>query len=658
MSGSNAINISLLMWGCILSLILALSMFISKNYDREKRICVIMNELIASLLMFADAMSCIFRGHAGVVEHYILRVSGFLCFALSDAIFIPFTMYVTTQIFGTYRMPKEGYCRRVRASYILSLVGIGLVFFSQFSRMYYFYDENNLYHRATLFPLSTIIPAIIVVLLTSLIVEKRKKLRLYILHSMLCFTVFPTLGVLVSMFVRGFSFGNISIGITITLLYFSVVMEQNIQLGIMASTDAKSGLLNTQGYGEELGKLVHKEEVLNYNAYVFNLRNFSLVNRKYGTEEADKIILKYCKVLKSYFEEGELLARMGSDNFMALVRRDRTEQFLEMLQGMYIVLDEDSYVHAEISAIVGGYEIEDLDIDQGEIMTNAAMALAVAKSEQKQVAFLSKELREHMLKNRQLEEQLPRALKKKEFQAFYQPKVDINTGKLCGAEALVRWFREGTMVSPGEFIPVFEKNNSICDIDFYMLRCVCEDLAGWIKEGIEPPRVSVNFSRRHLSNSKLAEEIANLLDEFKLPKGQVEVEVTETMDEFTMNALKRVVDGLRDRGIPVAIDDFGTGSSSLNLLRDMDFDVLKIDKSFVDHSFDKDLKILGHIISIAKDLNVSVIAEGVEHLEQIETLRKLGCDRVQGFLYDRPLSKVKFEERLRNPVYQMESVEK
>ena len=242
----------------------------------------------------------------------------------------------------------------------------------------------------------------------------------------------------------------------------------------------------------------------------------------------------------------------------------------------------------------------------------------------------------------------------KEFVAFYQPKVDSRSNTLCGAEALVRWSHNGELISPAKFIPILENKDLMCDMDFYMLRRVCADIAAWIEKGLVPPTISVNFSRRNLSNPHLAEDIDAVVNEYHVPKKMVEIEITETIDEFPISVLKAFVDDLHMRGYKVAVDDFGSGSSSLSLLREVTFDVLKIDKGFVDRAYAKDLAILSHIIKLAGAIGIDVLAEGVEQKEQVKTLRDMGCFVIQGYYFDRALPKESFEKRIINRRYNIE----
>ena len=267
---------------------------------------------------------------------------------------------------------------------------------------------------------------------------------------------------------------------------------------------------------------------------------------------------------------------------------------------------------------------------------------------------MSAELRTLIKEDKQFSSDIPIAMANEEFVAYYQPKVNSRTNTLCGAEALVRWIRNGKLIPPGKFIPIMETKDLMCDMDFYMLRHVCADISRWIEEGLVPPTVSVNFSRRNLSNANLAADIEAVVHEYHVPKKMIEIEITETIDEFPISVLKNFVDDLHKRGFRVAVDDFGSGSSSLSLLREVTFDTLKIDKGFVDKAYAKDLAILGYMIRLAKAIGAETLAEGVEQREQVDTLLSFGCEIIQGYYFDRPLSKDVFEKRMIERRYKVE----
>lgn len=245
------------------------------------------------------------------------------------------------------------------------------------------------------------------------------------------------------------------------------------------------------------------------------------------------------------------------------------------------------------------------------------------------------------------------AIQNKEFVVYFQPKVSIQDLKIAGAEALVRWNCDGKILSPVEFIPFCERTGLVIDIDFYVLEATCKKMREWMDAGLEMVRISVNFSKYHFNQKGVAERIYKVIKAYQIPAEFIEVEFTETAYLDKEELLEYTVDKLKSYGIKSSIDDFGSGYSSLNLLQNMDFEVVKLDRSLLGKGVEneKAKKVISSIIHMAKELDMEVLAEGVETREEFALLKDLNCDIVQGFLFDKPLPMDKFEERLRNRYY-------
>ena len=255
-----------------------------------------------------------------------------------------------------------------------------------------------------------------------------------------------------------------------------------------------------------------------------------------------------------------------------------------------------------------------------------------------------------------IQQLFPTALKEEEFRVFYQPKIDVNTGELIGAEALCRWFHDGKIIPPMDFIPVLEQSTDICKLDFYMLDHVCADIRKWLDEGKEVVRISVNLSRKHMMDYDLLQHIIDIVNKNNVPHKYIEIELTETTTDVEFKDLKRVVRGLQKAGISTSVDDFGMGYSSLNLIKEIPWNVLKVDKSFLpaDDDVDSTRSIMfKYVVAMAKELGLECIAEGVETQTQVEVLRDNRCELAQGFFFDKPLPISDFEQRLTEHKYQV-----
>ena len=264
--------------------------------------------------------------------------------------------------------------------------------------------------------------------------------------------------------------------------------------------------------------------------------------------------------------------------------------------------------------------------------------------------FYDEQDRRRILTERQIENSKEAALENGEFCVYLQPKVDFKTGEMKEAEALVRWITpQKGIISPDSFVPVFERNGFILKLDMYILEQVVKLQDKWKKEGLSPVPVAVNFSRQHLNDSRYLTQMTRLVDQYRVPHQLIEAELTESLILDNVELAQNVIHGLHQKGFSVVMDDFGSGYSSLNVLKGLQFDGIKLDKEFL-NGFD-DTKAAKQVITGAvemiKKLGVKIIAEGVETAAQVEFFRTIGCDLGQGYYFDKPLPVADFEKRLR-----------
>ena len=389
----------------------------------------------------------------------------------------------------------------------------------------------------------------------------------------------------------------------------------------------------------------------------YNLCHFTLVNQQIGRSAGDNAMRSHFRCVERIVGDTGIVCRLGGDNFVAVCGQEYLEQLLEFLTEA-IVPYNDEGTSVTLQSTAGVFRVpEDFVLyDVGQIMEPILSASRMAQSGKKErIVFFDQSLVKIKEKSMRIQQLFPEALKKREFRVYYQPKVSMETGELDGAEALCRWFHNEKMIMPGDFIPVLEQTTDICKLDFYMLEGVCMDLRRWLDEGREPVRVSVNLSRRHMMDADLLDSILRIIDRYKIPHKYLEIELTETTSDVEFRDLKRVVGGLQQTGIFTSVDDFGIGYSSLNLIRAIPWNVLKIDKSFVpleEDTSDSTRSIMfGHVVHMAKQLGLECIAEGVETQRQVEILKQYHCDLAQGFFFDRPLPVEEFEKRLEQRCY-------
>lgn len=396
--------------------------------------------------------------------------------------------------------------------------------------------------------------------------------------------------------------------------------------------------------------LIRQGRIGEFGGVYFNIKHFSSINDRFGRDCATNIMKQFIHGIQEKILYEECICRVGGDNFVVLFKKDNLNIIKNYLSGMPITFNDEEAV--TVTTTAGYYMIPEATESATDVMDRISTAYQLAKSVYKRpFLFYNDEIMQHQTHVKEIEMMFPSAIENEEFKVFYQPKTQLNNYQLAGAEALCRWFRNGKVISPGEFIPVLEGSKAICTLDFYMLDHVCRDIRRWLDEGREAVKVSVNLSRLHLGDEDLLESILRIIDKYKVPHHFIEIELTETTTDVDYKELKKIVYGLREQDISTSVDDFGVGYSSLNLIREMPWNVLKIDKSFLPTQEEEDndpskVKMLRHIITMSQDLGLECIVEGVETAEQVKLLKDCKCYLAQGFYFDRPLPVKEFEQKL------------
>lgn len=396
--------------------------------------------------------------------------------------------------------------------------------------------------------------------------------------------------------------------------------------------------------------LIRQGRIGEFGGVYFNIKHFSSINDRFGRDCATNIMKQFIHGIQEKILYEECICRVGGDNFVVLFKKDNLNIIKNYLSGMPITFNDGETV--TVTTTAGYYMIPEATESATDVMDRISTAYQLAKSVYKRpFLFYDDEIMQHQTHVKEIEMMFPSAIENEEFKVFYQPKTQLNNYQLAGAEALCRWFRNGKVISPGEFIPVLEGSKAICTLDFYMLDHVCRDIRRWLDEGREAVKVSVNLSRLHLGDEDLLESILRIIDKYKVPHHFIEIKLTETTTDVDYKELKKVVYGLREQDISTSVDDFGVGYSSLNLIREMPWNVLKIDKSFLptqeeENNDPSKVKMLRHIITMSQDLGLECIVEGVETAEQVKLLKDCKCYLAQGFYFDRPLPVKEFEQKL------------
>ena len=381
--------------------------------------------------------------------------------------------------------------------------------------------------------------------------------------------------------------------------------------------------------------------------------NFQYVNEMYGYEVGDRILHDFAVALQENCKNGVLFCRVTSDHFVGVLKEDSVEDARDAylaFTSSFVQRINSRYDQCNLVIATGLYEIRENDWSVSSMMDNANEARKQCKTQKvdSTVEIYTEEIRKDLENTREIVSGMVSAYNNKEFQAYLQPKVSLHTGKVVGAEALVRWKKaDGTMVMPGRFIDIFERNGFITKVDFAILDQVMEYLRDALQQGEEVVPVSVNFSRRHNEFSDFVPNILKRLKEYHVPGELLEVEVTESVFMSDLNKLTNNLESLRDKGVEISVDDFGSGYSSLNLLSKVAVDTVKLDKQFLDDTMNSEreetaLTIIKYLTKMLKHLGFKVLAEGVETKEQLDMLRLADCDIVQGYFYAKPMPIAEF----------------
>jgi diguanylate cyclase (GGDEF)-like protein len=423
-----------------------------------------------------------------------------------------------------------------------------------------------------------------------------------------------------------------------------------------ASHDVLTDLPNRSLFKDRLTlALAHANRYRNMLAVLFvDLDRFKNIIDTLGPAVGDRLLQGVAERLASCLEEGDTLARLGGDEFVILLprlqRADKAvkvaQQVLEVLKPVFVFNEHE--LHITTSLGISLYPYDGTDVDT--LLKNADTALYRAKEQgRNNYQLYTPAMNARAFERLAMENSLRKALERQQFLLHYQPQVEMPSGKVCGMEALVRWQHPDLgVVYPAEFIALAEETGLIVPLGEWVMRAACAQTQAWHKAGFPQLSVAVNLSARQFLHQGLVETIARVLKETGLDPRTLELEITESIAMQNADFTNVVLRHLKDMGVSLAMDDFGTGYSSLSYLKKFPIDVLKIDQSFVrDLTTDaNDAAIANAIIVLAHSLKLKVIAEGVETPEQEAFLRSRGCDKLQGYLFNRPLSVPQFEQLL------------
>lgn len=374
----------------------------------------------------------------------------------------------------------------------------------------------------------------------------------------------------------------------------------------------------------------------------FDVDRFKMINSFYGITEGDRLLKYVADVIRDVMMQHPIstYGRINADVFGICVAVEGNRQAVQIMQQIRGKMKNYNNLHCYLETSAGCYMIMDKDMDVSTIYDMASIAARKCKGQyMTHEMFYTEEMGEALIHEQKIINEMDRALEDEQFVVYFQPKYELNNYLPRGAEALVRWKKiDGTMISPGDFIPIFEKNGFIIKLDYYVWEKVCKFIKKELEAGRTPEPISVNVSRVNLYNPRFLESLINLVEKYRVPSKYLNLELTESVFSDNGSIIQDAVDYLHKAGFTILMDDFGSGYSSLNVLKDVKLDVLKIDMKFLSRGSDqRGRKILEAVIKMAESLNMSVIAEGVEEKQQVEMLKKLGCDYIQGYYFAKPM---------------------
>lgn len=408
---------------------------------------------------------------------------------------------------------------------------------------------------------------------------------------------------------------------------------------------------------KEAEAIISSSPEADYALVHYDLCKFTLINNIVGYKNGDEVLQQIGKTLRKNLKE-EIIGKTDGDKFFVLFEYERQDDLIkraceisEKIENMEI------WNRLSIKPVVktGICFIDKQNPDVRVSIDRAFFAKSVLKNSYKSnYAIYEAEIGNSLLEAKKLENDMHRALKEKEFKVYMQPKVNLKTGSMAGAEALVRWEHpELGLLNPDKFIPIFEKDGFIVELDRFVFEEVCLNIRKWLNLGFEVVPVSVNVSRVHFLNSNFVSDYRRIREKYEISKELVEIEITESVvccsgsEEEVFTVMRK----FRDDGFEISMDDFGSGYSCLGLLKEMPIDTLKLDRLFLNNiEEDNSQIIVSNIVNMAKNLNLNVVSEGVETSTQVNFLKDIGCDMAQGFIFAKPKPIDEYEELIKKGI--------
>lgn len=422
-------------------------------------------------------------------------------------------------------------------------------------------------------------------------------------------------------------------------------LSENASMVHHLQKDYLTGVYSEEIFCKKVAQILETDTETEYAIVYSDMENYQLLKDLFGENVGNNILVYMARVFKHFISKDELCGRMEADHFVLFIKYDESA-LNDNLESIVNIIN-DFPVNMTIRLRFGIYKIDDRNMSVQAMCNRAILTVNTIKGKYGQyVAYYDRKIWEKQIYEQEILDCMEDALREKQFKVYFQPKYDISSERVAGAEALVRWQHptKGFM-NPAEFIPLFEKNGFITELDKYVWDTTCEYIEKWISKGYPIVPVSVNVSRTDIYNPDFIEIILGIIHKHHLQPENIHLEITETAYTDNPEQIIEVVKKLKLIGFVIEMDDFGSGYSSLNMLNELPIDILKLDMGFVQGDLNMNSNnILSFIISLAKWMDYAVVAEGIETEEQIQMLRNMDCNYVQGYYYAQPMPPDEFEE--------------
>lgn len=426
-------------------------------------------------------------------------------------------------------------------------------------------------------------------------------------------------------------------------------MEIKAELEFRADYDSMTKLFNADAFYRNVSERIHLMKGSSFAIIAVDIEHFRIINDRFGVEVGNKCLMAMAQAIRESLSENDIAGRYEADMFSILIQYKKDQDIIDYIRKLDSLFEFEEAKLCGSTLSFGIYKITNRNVAIRLMCDRARLAKKDIKGNMlTNFAIYDDRIRLMQRKIAQMESEMQTALEKNEFVMFLQPKIDLKTEEICGAEALVRWNHPtGGLRLPGEFLPFFESNGFIKKLDEYVWEMAAEYLSRLKKLNVKVP-ISVNISRFHVGSSDLLGILCNLTEKYGIDNKDLELEITESLFTEDVDKLYELMNSLKSKGFVIEMDDFGTGYSSLNMLREAPVDVIKIDRYFIDEimSTRRGRIIIENSVTMSKQLGLIVVAEGVETREQVDFLKSINCDVAQGYYYSKPVNTVEFEKML------------